>query len=226
MKKSEIKDIYNESKSAIQLIKAKSLLLPFAKDIDELALTIAEDIRLFFPVVKKTCDYIIDDGSEDFSELLQEINKEMRQIESDVAKLGYSKARFVLLQNCRAIINNIKDVEIWTQQPQQGNQVSFNNLFPEEAKEFFDRLVEAGFCNPNYSWKDGTQYQAAQAAYNISLIIWEKTKWKPFETFWGLSNMAQTYNKNRTDAANQESIDKINSLFPENDPKKEHIKVQ
>ena len=220
MKKSEIKDIYNESKSAIQLIKAKSLLLPFAKDIDELALTIAEDIRLFFPIVKKMCDYMIDDGSEDFSELLQEINKEMRQIESDVAKYGYSKARFVLLQNCRAIINNIKDVEIWTKHPLQGNQEPFKDLFPEKAKQYFDRLVEAGFCYTNYSWKSGTQYQATQAAYNISLIIWKKTKWKPFETFWGLSNMAQTYNKNRTDAANQDSINKIDSLFPENDNKK------
>lgn len=91
MKKSEIKDIYNESKSAIQLIKAKSQLLPFAKDIDELALTIAEDIRLFFPIVKKMCDYMIDDGSEDFSELLQDINNEMRQIESDVANSGIVK---------------------------------------------------------------------------------------------------------------------------------------
>ena len=127
MKKSEIKDIYNESRTALQLIKAKCLLLPYAKDIDELALTIAEDIRLFFPVVKKTCDYIIDDGSEDFNELLQEINKEMRQIESNVAKFGYSKARFVLLQNCRAIINNIKDVEIWTQQPQPETPQQANN---------------------------------------------------------------------------------------------------
>lgn len=127
MKKSEIKDIYNESRTALQLIKAKCQLLPYAKDIDELALTIAEDIRLFFPVVKKTCDYIIDDGSEDFNELLQEINKEMRQIESNVAKFGYSKARFVLLQNCRAIINNIKDVEIWTQQPQPETPQQTNN---------------------------------------------------------------------------------------------------
>ena len=225
MKKSEIKDIYNESRTALQLIKAKCLLLPYAKDIDELALTIAEEVRAYFPVAKKMCDYMIDNGSKDFSELLQEINKEMRQIESDVAKLGYSKARFILLQNCRAIINNIKDVEIWTQQPQQGNQVPFNKLFPEDAKQYFDRLVEAGFRNSNYLWKDGTQYQATQAAYNISLIIWKTIKWKPFETFWGLSNMAQTFPKNRTDAANKESIDKIDSLFPENTLKKELVKL-
>ena len=221
MKKSEIKDIYNESKSAITLIKAKSLLLPIAKDIDELALKIAEDIRLFFPVVKKMCDYMIDDGKEDFSELLQEINTEMRQIESDVAELGYSKARHVLLQNCRAIINNIKDVEIWTKQPQQASQVPFKDLFPEDAKQYFGRLVEAGYCYSDYSWKEGTQYQAAQAAYNISLIIWKANKWKPFEQFWGFNNMAQTYNKNRTEAANQDSIDKIDSLFPENSNKKD-----
>ena len=225
MKKSEIKDIYNESQSAIKRIKAKSLLLPFVKDIDELALTIAEYIRLFFPVVKKMCDYMIDDGSEDFSELLQEINNEMRQIESDVAKFGYSKARFVLLQNCRAIINNIKDVEIWTKQPLQGNQEPFKNLFPEKANQYFDRLVEAGFCYTDYSWKSGTQYQATQAAYHISMLIWETIKWKPFETFWGLSNMAQTFSKNRTEAANKKSIDKIDSLFPENTPKKELVKL-
>lgn len=169
MKKSEIKDIYNESKSAIQLIKAKSLLLPFAKDIDELALTIAEDIRLFFPIVKKMCDYMIDDGSEDFSELLQDINNEMRQIESDVAKFGYSKARFVLLQNCRAIINNIKDVDIWAEKT-EGTASTL--------EYYCKKAIEKGYLiktNTGYKRVQG-EWTKALLAYFLERVIFEKMK--------------------------------------------------
>lgn len=119
MKKSEIKDLYNNSESALKVIKAMYLLLPYAKDVDELALKIAAQVQVLFPVVKTMCDYMIDDGSYNMNERLQEIDRELRQIERDVAKMGYSKKRFILCQNCRAIINNIKDVDMWGKEPQQ-----------------------------------------------------------------------------------------------------------
>lgn len=119
MKKSEIKDLYNNSESALKVIKAMYLLLPYAKDVDELALKIAAQVQVLFPVVKTMCDYMIDDGSYNMNERLQEIDRELRQIERDVEKMGYSKKRFILCQNCRAIINNIKDVDMWGKEPQQ-----------------------------------------------------------------------------------------------------------
>ena len=43
-------------------------------------------------------------------------------------------------------------------------------LQSDEAKELLERLVNNGYCEENtYKWK-GTQYEAAQAAYQISKI--------------------------------------------------------
>lgn len=119
MKKSEIKDLYNNSETALMAIKAVCLLLPYDKDVDELALKAAAQVSTLYPVVKQMCDYMIDDGGYNMSERLQEIDRELRQIESDVAKMGYSKERYILCRNCRAIINTIKDVDIWGNEPQQ-----------------------------------------------------------------------------------------------------------
>ena len=119
MKKSEIKDLYNNSETALMAIKAVCLLLPYAKDVDELALKAAAQVSTLYPVVKQMCDYMIDDGGYNMSERLQEIDRELRQIESYVAKMGYSKERYILCRNCRAIINTIKDVDIWGNEPQQ-----------------------------------------------------------------------------------------------------------
>ena len=95
----------------------------------------------------------------------------------------------------------------------------------DEAKCLLDRLCKAGYCDSAYKWVNGTAYQAAQAAYNIGVILWKGNKWKPFETYWGLANMAQTFAKNRLEA-NQKDIDNIDKLFPENNPpKKDNVKL-
>jgi len=81
----------------------------------------AQAAALWNPV-KVMCDYMIDDGSIDMTERLQNIKAEVSQIELSVAKMGYSKEQMPLLLNCRAIINQIKDMEAWTAntpQPQQ-----------------------------------------------------------------------------------------------------------
>lgn len=90
-------------------------------------------------------------------------------------------------------------------------------LNTDEAKTLLDRLCKAGYCDSVYKWVNGTAYQAAQAAYNISVILWKGNKWKPFETYWGFANMAQTFAKNRLEAK-QKDIDDIDRLFPENKP--------
>ena len=134
MKKSEIKDLYNQSDSALRMLKAMTLLLPYAKG-DKAIIEAIDTAAHLVTIVKTMCDYMIDDGSTDMRERLQVIKSEATQIESNVAKMGYSKERFALMLNCRAIINNIKDMEEWTangvepqheapeapQQPSEGN---------------------------------------------------------------------------------------------------------
>ncbi len=113
MKRSEIKDLYNQSDSALRLLKCMALILPYCN---------GEQAAALWNPVKVMCDYMIDDGSIDMTERLQNIKAEVSQIELSVAKMGYSKEQMPLLLNCRAIINQIKDMEAWTAnnpQPQQ-----------------------------------------------------------------------------------------------------------
>lgn len=137
MKKSEIKDLYNQSNSALSLLKMAVMLLPLVKEdvaVDRTLKAAAVAERLFHPV-KAMCDYMIDDGSIDMSEHLKNIKSEVSQIEQQAAKMDKIEESSVLMQNCRAIINTIKDVEKWTangvepqhkapealQQPNEGN---------------------------------------------------------------------------------------------------------
>jgi len=125
MKRSEIKDLYNQSDSALRLLKCMALILPYCNGEQATAeatqKAAAQAAALWNPV-KVMCDYMIDDGSIDMTERLQNIKAEVSQIELSVAKMGYSKEQMPLLLNCRAIINQIKDMEAWTAntpQPQQ-----------------------------------------------------------------------------------------------------------
>lgn len=125
MKRSEIKDLYNQSDSALRLLKCMALILPYCNGEQATAeatqKAAAQAAALWNPV-KVMCDYMIDDGSIDMTERLQNIKAEVSQIELSVAKMGYSKEQMPLLLNCRAIINQIKDTEAWTAnnpQPQQ-----------------------------------------------------------------------------------------------------------
>ena len=125
MKRSEIKDLYNQSDSALRLLKCMALILPYCNGEQATAeatqKAAAQAAALWNPV-KVMCDYMIDDGSIDMTERLQNIKAEVSHIELSVAKMGYSKEQMPLLLNCRAIINQIKDMEAWTAnnpQPQQ-----------------------------------------------------------------------------------------------------------
>ena len=125
MKRSEIKDLYNQSDSALRLLKVTASLLPYCNGVQataEATQTAAAQAANLWNPVKVMCDYMIDDGSIDMTERLQNIKAEVSQIELSVAKMGYSKEQMPLLLNCRAIINQIKDMEAWTTdnpEPQQ-----------------------------------------------------------------------------------------------------------
>lgn len=151
MKKSEIKDLYNQSSEALTKLKAYVLMLPYA-DGNKATLQAIDTAARLVTMVKTMCDYMIDDGSTDMTARLQDIKAEAKQIELDVAKMGYDKERFKICLNCRAIINNIKDMEEWTangvepqheapetpQQPSDGNSgvmAGNGNETPPQGKE-------------------------------------------------------------------------------------------
>ena len=113
MKKSEIKDLYNQSDEALRRLIAYVKMLPYAIGNKATLLAIDKAAHLV-SIVKAMCDYMIDDGSTDMTARLQNIKAEAERIENDVAKMGHDKERFVIMLNCRAIINNIKDMEEWT----------------------------------------------------------------------------------------------------------------
>lgn len=131
MKKSEIKDLYNQSDEALGQLRPSVMILPYVNGEDktvEHTLRCAGLAEALFKPVKAMCDYMIDDGSFDMTERLQSIKKEVHKIESEVAKWAnsykqtitnqehrkmISDAAYLLCLNCRAIINNIKDVEVW-----------------------------------------------------------------------------------------------------------------
>lgn len=131
MKKSEIKDLYNQIDEALGQLRPFVMLLPYVNGEDKTVertlhcARLAEDL---FKPVKAMCDYMIDDGSCNMTERLQSIKDEAHKIELEVAEWTNSYKQTItnkehrkmiigasnlLCLNCRAIINNIKDVEDW-----------------------------------------------------------------------------------------------------------------
>lgn len=168
MKRSEIKDLYDQSDSALKLLKAMALLLPYCNGEQataEATQKAADQAAALWNPVKIMCDYMIDDGSIDMTERLQNIKAEVSRIELSVAKMGYSKVRMPLMLNCRAIINQIKDMEAWTtnntehqqghiaapQQPDNGSSGELtgngNESAPEGSKQPHPKSTTTNFRN-------------------------------------------------------------------------------
>jgi hypothetical protein len=136
MKKSEIKDLYNQSDAALRLLKALTLLLPYSSDqvIAENTMKAAAQAAELWKPVKVMCDYMIDDGSTDMTDRLLNIKAVVINIQNSVLKMAIadSKEAFVLIQNCQAIINTIKDMEEWT-----ANGVEPQHTAPEAENDNF-----------------------------------------------------------------------------------------
>lgn len=73
-----------------------------------------------------------------------------------------------------------------------------SNILPEElntqqAKEYFSKAIKAGFMDDRFQWVEGTtKYQIALFAEICSEKLNIKHKWKPFETLWNVTHLAQT----------------------------------
>lgn len=66
------------------------------------------------------------------------------------------------------------------------------NLTSEEAMKYWKRLQEAGFVDTDCKLlPETTRKQAMCIAEDFSERIGVKSKWKTFERFWGINNLAQ-----------------------------------
>ena len=161
MKKSVIKNLYNQSDAALNLLKVYTCSLPYSSDqvkARNILKAAALAAELWKPV-KVMCDYMIDDGSTNMTERLLNIKAEVSIIEYGVAKMWKDDKDELtdelkkLALNCRDIINTIKDMEECTangvepqqkhieapQQPIGGNSGelagSDNENAPESSKQ-------------------------------------------------------------------------------------------
>lgn len=65
-------------------------------------------------------------------------------------------------------------------------------LLTDKAKKYWQRLLEAGFVDANYQLLSGTtRKQAMYIAEIFAQKLGINSKWKTFEQFWGISNLAQ-----------------------------------
>lgn len=65
-------------------------------------------------------------------------------------------------------------------------------LSTEEAMKYWKRLQKAGFVDANYQlMPDTTRKQAMYIAELFAEQLGVKSKWKTFEQWWGISNLAQ-----------------------------------
>ena len=65
-------------------------------------------------------------------------------------------------------------------------------LMSEQAIEYWKRLEEHGFVDAEFKLtKSTTRQQAMLIAENFAEKLGLNTKWKSFERFWGIKNLAQ-----------------------------------
>ena len=94
-----------------------------------------------------------------------------------------------------------------------------NSIFPEElntqqAKEYFSKAIEAGFMDDRFQWVKGTtKYQIALFAEICSEKLNIKHKWKPFETLWNVTHLAQTRRESKERFGRVDREKEITKIF-------------
>ena len=98
---------------------------------------------------------------------------------------------------------------------QSGNELP-EQLASEEAKKYWRRLQKAGFVDINNKLLTATTRQ--QAMY-IAEVFAErmniKSKWKTFQQFWGINNLAQEKNKFLETGKLPSRSNEIDTIFEE-----------
>lgn len=84
-------------------------------------------------------------------------------------------------------------------------------LDTEKAHKLFDKAIQAGFMNLDYSF-NGTKYQMAYFAEKASGHLGLKYKWAPFKELWNYKHLAQSNHESKERfgyVAKQDAIDKL-----------------
>jgi len=81
-----------------------------------------------------------------------------------------------------------------------------------EARELFDKAIQAGFMNSVYSF-NGTRYQMAYFAEKASEHLKLKSKWKPFTQLWNYEYLAQSRRESKERFGYVDKQDEIDKIF-------------
>ena len=81
-----------------------------------------------------------------------------------------------------------------------------------EARELFDKAIQAGFINSVYSF-NGTRYQMAYFAEKASEHLKLKSKWKPFTQLWNYEYFAQSRRESKERFGYVDKQDEIDKIF-------------
>lgn len=81
-----------------------------------------------------------------------------------------------------------------------------------EARELFDKTIQAGFMNTDYSF-NGTRYQMAYFAEKASEHLKLKSKWKPFTQLWNYEYFAQSRRESKERFGYVDKQDEIDKIF-------------
>ena len=92
-------------------------------------------------------------------------------------------------------------------------QVASEGLTSEKAMKYWRRLMELGFVDQDCKLRpDTTRQQAMYIAEPFAEILGLKNKWKKFEDFWGIKNLAQEkwiFQQTAIMPARYQEIDKV-----------------
>ena len=81
-----------------------------------------------------------------------------------------------------------------------------------EARELFDKAIQAGFMNSVYIF-NGTRYQMAYFAEKASEHLKLKSKWKPFTQLWNYEYFAQSRRESKERFGYVDKQDEIDKIF-------------
>ncbi len=166
------------------------------------------------PEIYPTTDQFISANMYDeqlLLEILHEIGKTAREYASghsdwyDAIDLRRKQLEEEQAFNKRASNDKCKNTEI--KLPPELNN--------EQAKIYFQRAIDAGFMNNDYSWnyKNGTKAQQALFAEIASEKLSLKFKFKIFETLWSIKHLAQTRGNSRDKMGKVNGSELIDKIF-------------
>ena len=114
--------------------------------------------------------------------------------------------------------NEIVNLNVDKAQVMMGQAAKQEASWPQELKTeramvYWRRLQEAGFVNEDFSRADMSRIQAMHIAKKFAFAIGLSSTWKPFETGWGINNLAQEQYQKKDECKKIPRKDEIDRIF-------------